>query len=169
MAWNTWTEGNVLHAASLNENMSLITAVLHSITGGQMAANAINAGTIIADDVIDETHMNYAATQNAFRCLQIGKESGTHQQIMLNGTCVADTGAYTISEVAFVYSDANLAVGDPAFIGLPHVFPTAITDDPLYICKMKSIGTQSCVILAGPGTGNVVATQAIYVLLMGDI
>ena len=169
MAWNTWTEGNVLHAASLNENMSLITAVLHSITGGQMAADAINAGTIIADDVIDDTHMNYAATVNAVRCLQIGKETGTHQQLMLQGVGVADTGAYTISEVTFTYADAELAVGDPGFIGVPHVFPTAITDDPLYICKLKSINTDKCVILAGPGTGNVVASQAIYVLIMGDI
>ena len=168
MAWNTWTN-EILYPAELNENFALVSSAVNSITGGQMAADAINAGTIIADDVIDETHMNYAATQNAFRCLQIGKESGTHQQLMLKGTCVLEPVAATVTVVTFTYANAGLAVGDPAFIGIPHVFPTAITNDPNYICKMQSINTQYCEILAGPGTTDIVATQAIYVLLMGDI
>lgn len=168
MAWKVWAEGDVLHAGTLNENFTLITAVLHSITGGQMAADAINAGTIIADDVVDETHLDYADTVNAVRCLQIGKDTGTHQQIMVKGTCQATIAAVTIQDVTFVYANADLVTADPGFNAVPHVIATVYTDDTDYVCDVKAAGTTNCTIQVGPGAGNIVASQTVYVVVVGD-
>ena len=172
MAWNTWTEGNVLHAASLNENMSLITAVLHSITGGQMAADAINAGTIIADDVIDETHMNYAATVNAVRCLQIGKDAGTHQQFMCKGTSAITAAAVTNTTITIAYANADL-VSDAAaaFLAVPHVYATVYsslgTDGALNII---GAGTTNCQVnIDLPSTDQFTEAWTVYWMVVGNI
>ena len=169
MAYNTWTEGDVLYASDLNENFTLITAVLHSITGGQMAADAINAGTIIDVDVVDETHLDYADTVNGVRCLQIGKETGAQQQLMLKGTALIPVTAATVGTVIFTYANGDLATGDPSFNAAPHIYATAVTDDAAYVVAISVAGTQSCLIAAGPsGGGDVVATQVINIMVIGD-
>ncbi len=170
MAYNSWAEGQVLSASDLNENFTLITAVLHSITGGQMADDAINAGQIIANDIVDETHLDYADTVNAVRCLQIGKEAGTHQQLLLKGTgSVVINTTVTITDVTFTYSNADLATGDPGYLLPPHVCATAYTDDAAYVVTIKAVGTQSCVLQCGPGTDNITQAQGIYWMVVGDV
>ena len=170
MAWNTWTEGNVIHAASLNENFTLITAVLHSITGGQMAADAINAGTIIANDVVDETHLDYSGTVDGVGVLQIGKDRATHEQMMVKGTCQATIAAVTIQDVTFAYANADCVTGgEPVYSAVPHVIATVYTDDTDYVCDIKVAGTTQCTIQVGPGAGNIIASQTVYVMVVGNI
>ena len=168
MAYNTWTN-QVLYPAPLNENFTLITAALHSITGGQMAADAINAGTIIAADIVDETHLDYADTVNPVRVLQIGKET-TPAQMLVKGTCIATIAAVTIQDVTFVYGNADCVTGgEPVFTEVPHVIATCYTDDTDYVCDVKQAGTTNCVVQAGPGAGNIIASQVIYVVVVGNL
>ena len=170
MAFNTWTESDVLYASDLNENFTLITAVLHSITGGQIAADAINAGTLIADDIIDETHMNYADTVIGAGVLQIGKDRTTHEQMMVKGIVTATIQALTITDITFAYANADCVTGgEPVYSAVPHVIATCYTDDTDYVCDVKQAGTTNCVVQCGPGTGNLVASQDIYVMVVGNI
>ena len=170
MAYNSWAEGQVLSASDLNENFTLITAVLHSITGGQMAEEAINAGQIIAADVVDDTHLDYADTINGVRCLQIGKKTASHQQLMLKGlTAAYTTAAVTIIDVTFVYENADIASGVPGYLGTPHVIATVYTDDTDYVCDVKAVGTTDCTIQCGPGAGDIITTQVVRVMVVGDI
>ena len=175
MAWNTWADGEVLYAASLNENMTLITGVLHSITGGQIAADAINAGTLIADDVVDETHLDYADTVNAVRCLQIGKKTATHQQLMLKGTSLVTAANVTQTDITITYANADIASsGDPVFIGIPHVFLTVYSDmgtlgEDLNL-TVQAVATDTCQAhLDVPGAVTITENWTVYWMVMGDI
>lgn len=174
MAYNVWGD-EVLYPADLNENFSLITAVLHSITGGQFAADAINAGTIIADDIVDETHMNYAATVNALRCLQIGKATGTHQQLMLKGTSLLTAANTTNTDVEIAYANADIASGgDPVYLAAPHVYVTVVTDlgdaaQDLGI-NVKAHATDTCLVnIDLPSTDTFTQNWTLYWTVLGDI
>ena len=172
MAFNTWTN-EILYPADLNENMSLITAALHSITGGQMAADAINAGTIIADDVIDETHMNYAATQNAFRCLQIGKLTATHQQIMVKGTSLVTAANVTNTSIIITYNNGDLVpAAGVVFVSVPHVYATVYSSLGTGGggLNITAAGTATCAVNIDMG-GTVTITQPWTVrwMVVGDI
>ena len=173
MAWNAWADGEVLYAASLNENMSLITAVLHSITGGQIAADAINAGTLIADDVVDETHLDYGDTVNAVRCLQIGKKTATHQQLMLKGTSLITAVAATTADVEVAYANADIASGgDPVFIATPHVYVNVYSDlGSDGSINVIAVDTDTCnVRLDVPGAAvEVTENWTLYWMVVGDI
>ena len=169
MAFNTWTESDVLYASDLNENFTLITGDLHSITGGQIAADAINAGTLIADDVVDETHLDYADTVVGVGVLQIGKDRTTHEQMMVKGIVTATVQAVTITDITFAYANADCVTALPVFSAAPHVIATCYTDDTDYVCDIKQAGTTNCVVQAGPGTGNIIASQDIYIMVVGNI
>ena len=174
MAWNAWTAGQVLSASHVNENFSSITAILHSITGGQIAADAINAGTLIADDVVDENHLDWADTVNGVGALQIGKNRATYQQMMVKGATEVQPVAATVGTIAFTYSNTGyvdcISAGEPVFTGTPCVIATAVTDDAAYIVRVSTADSQSCVIIAGPsGGGNVTETQEIKVVVIGNI
>ena len=170
MAYNTWTESDVLYASDLNENFTLITAVLHSITGGQIAADAINAGTLIADDIVDESHMNYADTVLGAGVLQIGKDRSAHEQMMVKGIVTATIQALTITDVTFAYANADCVTGgEPVYSAVPHVIATAYTDDTDYVCDVKAVGTTNCEVQVGPGAGNLVASQDVYIMVVGNI
>ena len=170
MAWHDWAEGDILYASDLDEQFTLVTAVLHNITGGQFAADAINAGTIIAVDVVDETHLNYADTINGVGCLQIGKDRANHEQMMVKGTCQATIATVTIQDVTFIYANADcVTAGEPVYSAVPHVYATVYTDDTDYVCDIKEVTTTKCVVQVGPGVDNIVTSQTVYVMVVGNI
>ena len=175
MAFNTWTESDVLYASDLNENFSLVTADLHSITGGQFAADAINAGTIIADDVVDETHLDYADTVVGVGVLQIGKDRTTHQQMMVKGASVITAAATTNTDITITYADADCATaGEPVFTAAPHVYATVVTDLGIAAqdlgVNVVACGTDTCQVNVDlPSTDTFTQDWTVYWMAVGNI
>ena len=172
MAFNTWTESDVLYASDLNENFTLITAALHSITGGQIAPDAINAGTLIADDIVDETHMNYADTVIGAGVLQIGKDRSTHGQMMVKGTTLITAAATTNTSVTVTYANADCVTGgEPVYTAAPHVFCSVYsdlgTDGGL---NMLACGTDSfSVNIDMPGALTITEDWTVYWMAVGNV
>ena len=156
MAFNTWAEGDVLYASDLTENFSLVTADLHSITGGQIAADAINAGTLIADDIIDESHMNYSDTVIGAGLLQIGKDRTTHEQMMVKGTTLITAADVTNTDVTIAYANADCVTGGhPPYTAAPHVYVACYTDLGTWTPQdlgvhVEACGTTECTVNVNP-------------------
>ena len=175
MALNTWTEGDVLYASDLNFNFSSITADLHSITGGQLAADAVNAGTLIADDVVDETHLDWSDAVNGVGALQIGKDRTTHEQMMVKGTSLLTAANTTNTDVVITYANADCVTGgEPVYTAVPHVYVTAYTDvgtDGSHaIINVVAAATDKCTVnvdLAAAGTFT--ENWTLYWMVVGNI
>ena len=175
MAYNTWTEGDVLYASDLNENFSLITADLNSITAGQIADDAINAGVMIDDDVITDGHLDYSDTVNGVGVLQIGKDRTTYEQMMVKGTQLITAADVTETSVEIAYANGDCATaGEPVFLEVPHIYVTAYTDmgtdGAHHLIDIVAAATDTCLVnLDIAGATTITENWTLYWMAVGNV
>lgn len=180
-SWVTFTTGtaaNVLYGTQLNANFSYLETLLKKgITGANIATGGIDAGALIAANIVTHANLNFN-TSGGCRVVQIGKASNTTAcQLALKGVATAaiNTTA-TNTDVTILYSSADVwGAADVYKAGhTPHVYVTCIyatpTEAPLL--TLKSVTSGGAVVnVARTHTTDAYITEAITVrwMAMGDI
>lgn len=126
MNWKEWVTGattEYIYGTHLNGNFDYLSTLMAAgITGGNFAANAINSGNFIAADVVNDSHLNYAATAGAARVMQIGKKAGAYQQFYCKGTSLITAANVMYTDITITYANGDIcAAGEPVFAVVPHV------------------------------------------------
>ena len=177
MAWHEWQEGateETLHGSHLNENFDVLSdLVAAGITGGNFATGAVNAGTIIADDVVGDQHLNWGDANYSPKCVKIGGEINTYQQFMCRGivTVIATTATYTDITVHFS-NGVGCVGGEPTFIAAPFATAEVVANTTAYDANIYAIGTDTMIVRVrnrfDTAAGTIVAGSICWIA-MGDI
>lgn len=176
MAWKSWSDDEILYSADLNGNFQYLTDLIDGgITAGMFGADCINDVTFIADNVIDDTHVDFSGDNGVpAAVLQRGRDTATYvEQWIFHGTagCAATNTNYT--DITITFSDAEMAdSGEPSFEGSPffdaNVAHTATTTDDIYHCVIKSISTNQAVVTIIHDTDTIADTLTINWMVIGE-
>ena len=168
---NVYTAGQVLSAASLNADNVAIAAVLSAgITGDNIAADGISSGTFIADDIIGESHLNWADTVDGVKGMQIGKEANTYQRVYVHGTnAVASVTAANTVTVTITYDDdVCITAGGVVFAKIPHINAYVLTTDTAIGAFVVAADTANATINIC-ATTTLATAQVLYWDAVGDV
>jgi len=126
MAWKEWSTGTtteVLYGADLNGNFDYLSSALAGgLTNGNFASGAIGDGNKIANDIVGEQHLNWAATTGP-RVVQIGKSTAAaYEQFYCKGTSLITAANTTVTDITITYANGDIcAAGEPVYTAVPHV------------------------------------------------
>ena len=169
---NVYTAGNVLSAASLNADNAAAYAVLNAgLTGANIAPDGVSSGTFIADDVIGESHMNWADTTDGVKGMQIGKEANTYQRVHAIGTsAVASVTNAAVVTVTVTYNnDVIMTAGGVVFAATPHVIPYVLTSDTAIGAFVVAAGTANATINVCKSDTYLTTAQVLYWKVVGNV
>lgn len=171
--WHEWVEGTnteVLYGQHLNACMDYVSALLNKgVTGANVATGGIDAGALIAADIVGETHLDYTRASGG-RILQIGKNTATVTgQMLVKGTSLITAANTTNTDITVYFTGGDCCTaGDPAFTGVPMVWADVYTADKPAI-TIKACATNSCLINVDPAsTATFAADWTVYWCAVGN-
>ena len=173
MAWKEWQEGTtteVLYGAHLNGNFQYLTDALDGgIVAANLSADCVGAGAVAAD-VIGESHMDWADTNDSPKVLQVGKSTNTYQQWMCRGTVAVGTVAGKVQTVTITYAGAGVCTaGEPTFAAVPHVLPFVYTTDTTISVVVATAATGTAQLHIMRTGGNIETALVAHWVAFGDV
>jgi hypothetical protein len=134
--WVTHSTGTVpytLQGTMLNWPLQYLSAMVNKgITGANISTGGIDAGALIAANIITQGHLNFAAN-GGVKCAQIGKSTLYTGQLMCKGTAAVASNTTVSNTVVTVYftNGDGCTAGDTFRAGtIPHVYATVIYATP---------------------------------------
>jgi hypothetical protein len=144
--WATGTTTETLYGAHLNAMGDYVSALINKgITGANIATGGVDAGALIAVDIIGEAHIDHSKASGA-RLLQIGKNTAVTGQMIVKGTTLITAAATTNTDVTVYFTGGDCCTaGDPAFAAVPMVWAEVYTTQKPTI-TVKACATDSCLV-----------------------
>lgn len=175
--WVTFTTGtasSVLYGWQLNNNFWYVSSVINKgITGQNIAVGGIDAGNLIAANIITHSNLNFN-TGGGCRVAQIGKAwTTTAGQFVAKGTQQITAANTTNTDVTIYFTNGDVCTtGEPVYKVAPHLYVTCVyatpTENPSIV--VKAIATNSALInFDAYDTNTITENVTIKWLAMGDI
>ena len=165
VTFTTGTSGNVLYGTQLNYPFMYLSAMVNKgITGANIATGGIDAGALIAANIVTHGHLNFAAN-GGVKLLQIGKLTTITGQFMANGSCVVASNTLTNTDTTVYFTNGEACTaGEPVYAAAPSVYVTCVYATPTTAptVNVKSVGTNNAVINVD-AYGTSTMTEAITV------
>lgn len=180
MAWKVWvtTITTVLYASDLNDNMDYLSNLTTNITGGNLAADCINDGSFIDNEVIQENHLDYSDATDGIGVLQIGKDRTTHEQMLVKGTAamVSNTAVTSTTQIVYFTNGDCCTAGEPVYTAAPHFNAWIYSNDSNIGCYVEAVATDSALLRVdldfkgdADGSSTLDVAQVIYWEACGNI
>jgi hypothetical protein len=149
VVFTTGTSGNVLYGTSLNYPFMYVSAMVNKgITGANIANGGIDAGALIAANIVTHGHLSFAAN-GGVKLLQIGKSTAVTGQFIANGVATAAINTLTNTDVTVYFTNGEACTsGEPVYTAAPSVYVTCVYATPTTAptITLKSVATNNAVI-----------------------